>query len=239
MKKLVFAAVAAAAIALPSNAFAGTFGGVVVGKSAGHVAVATKSGAVRTFSTRAHVRLGARVRVSGRSLRVVGFARNARIHAIVVKRVGGRTFVAAGRSLLAIRSQRAFASVAGSGPSSGAVINTTVGIANGQLVQQAMQVVGQAGQVTVQAQVSAVGAGFITVLVNGVPLQISLPAGIQLPASLVGQFVTLNLRLADNNAIAEQEDEDEDEDENEQEDHGDDHDGHHDGGDDHGGDGHG
>jgi hypothetical protein len=240
MKKLVFAAVAAAAIALPSNAFAGTFGGVVVGKSAGHVAVATKSGAVRTVSTRAHVRLGARVRVNGRSLRVVGFARSARIHAIVVKRVGGRTFVAAGRSLLAIRSQRAFASVT-SGPSSGAVINTTVGIANGQLVQQAMQVVGQAGQVTVQAQVSAVGAGFITVLVNGVPLQISLPAGIQLPASLVGQFVTLNLRLAENNAIAEQEDEDENENENEneQEDQGDDHDGHHDGGDDHGGQGHG
>jgi hypothetical protein len=235
MRKLLFAAVVAAAVALPSNAFAGTFSGVVVGKSGSHVAVATKSGVVRTVNTRAHPRLGARVRVAGASLRVIGLARSARIHAIVVKRVGGRTFVAAGRSLLSIRSQRTFASAKGSGPSSGAVVNATVGIANGQLTQQTMQVVGQAGIVTVQAQVSAVGPGFITVLVNGTPLQISLPAGIQLPASLVGQFVTLNLRLAQNQAIADEEDENEDEDENEQEDH----DGHHDGGDDHGGHGHG
>jgi hypothetical protein len=169
-------------------------------------------------------------------MRVLGFSRSTRIHAIVVKRVGGRTFVAAGRTLLAIRSQRTFASAAGSGPSSGAVVNATVGIANGQLTQQTMQVVGQTGTVTVQAQVSAVGPGTITVLVNGVPLQITLPAGIQLPASLVGQFVTLNLRLAQNNAIAEQEDEDDNE--NEQEDQDDDG-GHHDGGDDHGGQGHG
>ena len=34
------------------------------------------------------------------------------------------------------------------------------------------------------------------VLVNGQPFSIALPAGIQLPASLVGQFVTLNLTLA-------------------------------------------
>lgn len=230
MKKLLFAAAVAAALAVPSNAFAGTFTGIVVGKSAGHVAVATKSGAVFTVGTRAHPRVGARVRVAGASLRVLGLARGARIHAIVVKRVGGRTFVAAGRSLLSIRSQRTFASFAGSGPSSGAIVNTTVGIANGQLTQQTMQVVGQTTSVTVQAQVSAVGPGTLTVLVNGVPLQISLPAGIQLPASLVGQFVTLNLRLAENQAVAE----DENEDENEQEDQDDDH-GQHDGGDDHGG----
>jgi hypothetical protein len=234
MKKLVFAAVIAAAIALPANASAGSFTGVVVGKSNRHVAVATRSGAVLTVTTRAHPRLGARVRVNGTALRVLGVARSARIHAVVVRRVAGRTFVAAGQSLLAIRAQRTFASTAGSGPSSGAVVNATVGIANGQLTQQTMQVVGQTGQVTVQAQVSAVGAGFITVLVNGALLKISLPAGIQLPASLVGQFVTLNLRLAQNDAIAE--DEDENEDENEQEDHDDDHGGHHDGGrDDHGG----
>ena len=239
MRKLLFAAVVAAAVALPSNAFAGTFSGIVVGNSGSHVAVATKSGVVRTVNTRAHPRLGARVRVAGTSLRVIGLARSAHIHATIVKRVGGRTFVAAGRSLLSIRSQRTFASATGSGPSSGAVVNATVGIANGQLTQQTMQVVGHAGTVTVQAQVSAVGPGVITVLVNGTPLQIFLPAGIQLPASLVGQFVTLNLRLAQNQAIAEEEDENEDEDENEQEDHDDDHDGHHVGGDDHGGHGHG
>jgi hypothetical protein len=196
MKKLLFAAVVAAAVAVPSNALAGTFNGVVVGKSTGHIAVATKSGAVLTINTRANPRLGARVRVNGTSMRTIGFSRSARIHAIVVKRVGGRTFVAAGRSLLSIRSQRAFASAAGSGPATGAVVNATVGITSGQLTQQTMQVVGQTSNAIVQAQVTAVGPGTITVLVNGVPLQISLPAGITLPASLVGQFVTLNLSLA-------------------------------------------
>jgi hypothetical protein len=224
MKKLLFAAVIAAAVVLPSNALAGTFTGVVVGKSSGHLAVATKSGAVQTISTRAHPRLGARVRVNGSSVRTLGFSHSARIHAIVVKRVGGRTFVAAGRSLLSIRSQRTFSSIAGSGPSSGAVVNATVGIANGQLTQQSMQVVGQTGNVTVQAQVTAVGPGTITVLVNGAPFQIALPAGIQLPASLVGQFVTLNLRLAENNAVAEQENEDNDDNDQGDDDHG--HNGH-------------
>jgi hypothetical protein len=54
MRKLLFAAAVAAAVALPSNAFAGAFSGVVVGNSGSHVAVATKSGVVRTVNTRAH-----------------------------------------------------------------------------------------------------------------------------------------------------------------------------------------
>ncbi len=108
-------------------------------------------------------------------------------------------------------------------------MNTTVGIANGQLTQQSMQVVGQTGSVTVQAQVTAVAPGSITVLVNGQPFSISLPAGIQLPASLVGQFVTLNLRLAQaENAEGEDND---DQGEDEDDDHG------HDDHGDHGGDG--
>jgi hypothetical protein len=231
MKKLLFAAVVAGAIALPSNAFA-AFTGVVVGKGGNHVAVATKSGAVRTVVTRAHPRLGARVRVNGASLRFLGVSRSARIRAIVVQRAGGRTVVAAGRSLLSIRTQRAFSALASSGPSSGAVVNATVGIANGQLTQ----VVGRKGIVTVQAQVTAVGPGTITVLVNGTPFEIKLPDRIQLPASLVGQFVTLNLRLAEDRPIAEQEDENEieNEHEDEHEDQNDDH-GDHRGGDDHGG----
>jgi len=40
------------------------------------------------------------------------------------------------------------------------------------------------------------------VLVNGQPFSIALPAGIQLPASLVGQFVTLNLTLAQGGVTA-------------------------------------
>jgi hypothetical protein len=227
MKKLILVTAFAAAFAFPTGAFAGTFTGVVVGKSGSSLAVASKSGTVRTVHTRAHPRIGARVRVNGVAVRVLGIAHRAHIHAVVVKRVGDATLVAAGRTLLAIRSSgRRLSSYSGSRPSTGAVVNATVGIANGQLTQQSMQVVGQKGFVTVQAQVTAVAPGSITVLVNGQPFSISLPAGIQLPASLVGQFVTLNLRLARaENAEAEDDDQDEDED--------DDH-GHNEGPDDHG-----
>jgi hypothetical protein len=203
MKKLILVTAVVVTFAFPAGALAGTFTGVVVGKSGSNIAVASKSGVVRTVSTRAHLRLGARVRVNGTAVRALGLAHSARIHAVVVKRAGGTTLVAAGRSLLAIRSSgRRLSSLVGSGPSTGAVVNSTVDIANGQLTQQSMQVVGQSGTASVQAQVTAVGAGTITVLVNGQPFTIALPAGIQLPASLVGQFVTLNLSLAQTGATA-------------------------------------
>src|SRR2546427_9303375 len=221
VKKLILVAAVAAAFAFPAGAFAGTFTGVVVGKSGSNIAVASKSGTVRTVHTSAHPRIGARVRVNGAALRVLGLARHARIHAVVVKRVGSDTLVAAGRSLLAIRSSgRRLSSLAGSGPSTGAVVNSDVDIANGQLTQQSMQVVGQTGSASVQAQVTAVGPGTITVLVNGQPFTIALPAGIQLPASLIGQFVTLNLSLAQTGPTAttgddnENENDDQDDDQN-------------------------
>lgn len=233
MKKLILVTAVVAAFAFPTGALAGTFTGVVVGKSGGNIVVASKSGTVRAVQTGAHPRIGARVRVNGAAVRVLGLAHHARIHAVVVKRVGGATVVAAGRSLLAIRSSgRRLSSLAGSGPSTGAIVNSHVDIANGQLTQQSMQVVGHTGTVSVQAQVTAVGPGTITVLVNGQPFSISLPAGIQLPASLVGQFVTLNLSLAHGGPTARADDEkeneaengDQDDDQNDQgdDDHGDD-----------------
>jgi hypothetical protein len=229
MKKLVLVAAVCAAALFPASSFAATFSGVVVGKSSGSLAVASKSGLVRTVHTRAHARLGARVRVSGSAVRVLGQAQRARIHGVVISRVGRTTFLAAGRSLLAVRSAgRRLASVAGSGPSTGAVVNTTVGISGGQMTQQQMQVVGQAGAVTVQAPVTAVGPGSITVTVNGQPLVIPLPAGIQLPASLVGQSVTLTINLAQSGPTAQADDENEAADDNAQgddDDQGDDHNG--------------
>jgi hypothetical protein len=242
VKKLILAAAVVAAFAFPADALAGTFTGIVVGKSGGNLAIASKAGAVRTVHTRVRPRLGARVRVSGTSIRVLGFARQARIHATVVKRAGGATLVAAGRSLLAIRvSGRRLSSAAGAGPSTGAVVNATVGISSGQLTQQSMQVVGQNGAVSVQAQITAVAPGMITVLVNGQTFSIPLPAGIQLPPTLVGQFVslTINLGRAGPTANADDDDQAEAEDDNDQgEDQGDDQ-GHDSGGDpgDHGGDG--
>lgn len=216
MKKLFLAVAVAAAAAFPTNAIAGTFAGVVVGNSGGNLAVASKSGVVRTVHG-LHLRLGTRVRVNGTAVRSSGVAHHARVHGVVVGRSHGVTFVAAGRSLLALRahSGRRLASAA-SGPVVGAVVNSTVAIGNGGLTQQSMQVVGSAGSVTIQAPVTAVGAGTITVTINGQSLTIPLPAGIQLPASLVGQSVTLNVTLSVSGATANADDDDQGEDNDDQ-----------------------
>jgi hypothetical protein len=141
------------------------------------------------------MRLGARVSVSGSAVRSHGVARSARVHGVIVGRSHGVTFLAAGRSLLAVRAGSG-RRLAGSAPSTGSVVNANVAIGSGQLTQQTMQVTGQASSVTIQAPVTAVAAGSITVTINGQSLTIPLPAGIQLPASLVGQNVTLNVTLS-------------------------------------------
>jgi hypothetical protein len=220
MKKLLFAGIVAAAVVFPTSALASTFTGIVVGKGGGSLAVASRGGLVRTVHSNAHVRLGARVHVNGTAVRAFGIAHRARIHGVVVRRIHGTTFLAAGRSLLALRSSwgRRLAAL---DPTSGAVVNANVAIGSGQLTQQSMQVVGHEGRVTIQALVTAVGPGSITVAVNGQPLKIALPAGIHLPASLVGQFVTLTLKIEDENEVeVENEVENEDNDDND-DDHGD------------------
>jgi hypothetical protein len=226
MKKLMLvAAVAAAAAAIfPTGAFA-AFSGVVVGKSAGSLAMASSSGTVRTVHSRVRARNGARVVVSGTTVRVTGFVHRARIHGVVVRRVRSTVFLAAGHSLFAVHTGRRLSTAAGTGPRTGAVVNTTVAVTpNGELDEDELEVVGQAQSIQIQAPVTAVGPGTITVSVNGTPLTISLPARIQLPASLVGQTVVLTLNLR---GVEPKVDEEEDEDD----DHG--------GDGDHGGHGHG
>jgi uncharacterized membrane protein YgcG len=198
MKKLSFVvAVAAAAAIAPASALAGTFSGIVVGKAPGSLAVAATSGAVRTIRTRAHPRIGARVVVRGASVRTTGFAHRVRIQAVIVRRASATTFLAGGRSLLAIRTGRRLASVVDTAqPGTGAVVDATAQVtSSGRLVADSAQVVGEMSKVEVQALVVSVGAGTITLSVNGQTLVLSLPAGIQLPSTLVHQTVTLTLDL--------------------------------------------
>jgi hypothetical protein len=223
MKKLLAAVVVSVGVMFPATALAGTFNGVVVGKGGGNLAIAAKGGLVRTVHSRANLRLGARVRVSGTAVRSFGVTNRARVHGVVLRRVAGTTFLAAGRSLLPLR--------AASAPAVGTVVNASVAIAGGQLLQRSLQAVGHDDRVTVQATVTAVGPGTITVAVNGQPLTLRLPAGIQLPASLVGQSVTLTVEVEDENQVEVENEPAEDNDDN-------DHGGHH-GGDDGGHGGHG
>jgi hypothetical protein len=192
---LLLIGVATAALALwPSGAGAANLRGVVVGKQHGMLLVATPSGIVQAL--RGSASIGSRLDGD----RVVGRATKARIHGIVVKRIGTTLFLSSNRHLLAVRTGRGLADASPAPVTPGSVVNTTVGVKqNGELDEQDENEVGQVnGNIQVQATITAVGNGTVTLTVNGQTLTVNLPAGLTLPASLVGQTVTLNVSLNNN-----------------------------------------
>lgn len=211
---LLIVAGAATAALWPAAGGAATFHGVVVAKQRGMLLVAGTNGVVRAVSGRASI--GSRI--SGD--RVVGHANRARLHGVVVKRMGATTFMSSNRHLLAVHANDPTPAPAGS------VIDTTVTVGrSGELEDENENEVGTvSGTLAVQATVTAVGQGTVTLSVNAQSLTVNLPAGLTLPATVVGQTVTLNVSLGNN-------DDDQGDD-----DLGDDHGG--DGGGDHGGHGH-
>ncbi|MDX6455151.1 MAG: hypothetical protein QOD48_1258 [Gaiellaceae bacterium] len=196
----VLALAAAGAAFWPAAGGAATFKGIVVAKQHGTLLVTSPSGAVHAVSGRAAV--GSRVAVSGRTVTVVGRAHTALVRGIVVRRIGTTMFLSSNRHLLAIHNARRLAGTATSttAPQPGAVVEAQVSVDNGDLVEQDEQEVGQANSssIQVQATVSAVGVGTVTLNVQGQTLTVNLPGGLTLPASLVGQTVTISLSLDDN-----------------------------------------
>lgn len=179
----------------PAGAGAGTVHGVVVGKQHGLLLVASPGGVVQTIQAKAAI--GSIL--SG--TRVVGHAKRARLHGIVIKRIGSTLFLSSNHHLLAVHTGRVLSSAAHDAqPTTGAVVNTTVAVQeNGELDEQDEDEVGQVnGNLQVQATVTAVGAGTVTLSVNGQTLTVNLPAGLTLPSSVVGQTVTINVSLDDN-----------------------------------------
>jgi hypothetical protein len=196
MKLVLFgvAVVAAAAALLPAAAGASAVRGVVVSRSHGTLLVATRSG--RVVAMKGHAALGSRVV----GQRVVGHARHARIHGVVVQNKGATTFVAANHHLVAIHERsRHTAGIGTSGPAPGTVINATVTVnSDGQLNEDDQGEDGQDSSATiaVQATITAVGPGTVTLDVNGTSVTFDLPNGLTLPQSLVGQTVTIQLSLS-------------------------------------------
>lgn len=196
MKKVMLGAAVAGAIAVlvPATAGAATVRGVVVGRSHGTLLVATRSGQVMAVKGRA--RIGSRVVGS----RVVGHASRATIHGVVMATKGSTLFVSSNRHLVAIHTGRRLAgSGTSSGTAPGTIVTSTVTVqANGQLEEDSQTEDGQDNQGTlqVQATVAAVGAGTITLTVNGQTVTVDLPAGLTLPSSLVGQTVTITVSLS-------------------------------------------
>lgn len=213
----ILALAAAGAAFWPAAGGAATFRGIVVAKQRGMLLVTSPSGVVRAAVGRAAV--GSRVAVTGRTASVVGRAHSAVVRGIVVRRIGTTMFLSSNRHLLAIHNARRLADSppTPTAPQPGAIVSTQVALANGELEEQDENEIGEVNDnsIQVQATIAAVAAGSVTLNVQGQLLTVSLPAGLTLPASLVGQTVTISLSLRDD-------------------DQGDDD---HDGGDHHGGDG--
>ena len=195
---LAILVVAAAGAAFwPAAGGAATFRGIVVAKQHGTLLVSSTSGVVRAASGRAAV--GSRVVVTGRTAAVVGRARSAVIRGIVVRRVGTTMFLSSNRHLLAIHNARRLADTAPTptAPQPGAIVSAQVSLANGELEEQNEDEIGEVNDdaIHVQATIAAVGVGTVTLNVQGQTLTVNLPAGLTLPASLVGQTVTITLSL--------------------------------------------
>jgi hypothetical protein len=193
MPAIALTAVAIAILPAAASASRGVRG-VVVARSHHSMLVATRSG--RVVEIKGNARVGSRMV----GTRVVGRASRARIHGVVVKETGARMFVASNHHLVAIHKSRSLAGTGStSGPAPGTIVTATVSVNSetGQLNEDDQGEDGQdsASTVTIQATVVAVGAGTVTVSVNGTNVTLDLPAGLTLPQSLVGQTVTIAISL--------------------------------------------
>ena len=218
MKKILLV-VAALAVVYPAAANASSFRGTVVGKSHGSLAVASRSGAVRTVATHARARIGSVVAVRASrlasgifrasSVRVVGHARRVHIRGVFVRRVGRWSVVSAGHSLLALRSGSRSLASAGQTVQPGTVVQTSADVDDDDtLTETEMDDVGETTTVTVQATVVSVAPGSITLQVGTQQVTLPLPAGLTLP-NIAGQTVSLQLSFA-NGQVQANEDEDND-----------------------------
>lgn len=212
LKKLVVLAAGAAVITagpvIAATRSAASVSGVVVSNDHGVVLVAAKNGSVR--AVHGHFTVGSRVATRNGRLGAVGTAHRALIRGVVVRSQKSVTFVSAAHRIIAIHASRTLSSAGGTlplQPAPGTVVQTTVSIGDqGELDQEDQQSLGGTGQAQVQATVSAVGPGTVTLTVNGQPLTIALPGGLTLPASIIGSQVTLNLTFDNGGVVASEDD---------------------------------
>ena len=242
MKKLLLAVVAVGAVAFPATAGASTFTGIVVGKQTRRHAlvIASKGGLVRTVHThRLAIRVGARVDVSARKLRdgtfsakrvtVRGRAHRAHIRGIVAKRLRGRYLLAAGHSVLSIRTRQSFSLNDDGEADPGDVVEVTVDTDDNELDEEDVEEVGHAQKLELEGKVVSVTAptatapGEIVLQVGKSTINVVVPAGFTLPALKPGDSVELNVSLSGNTfTLVKAQDEDEDDGDDDQGDDNDD-----------------
>lgn len=256
MKKLLLPLAAAVAFVLPGTAGAASFGGIVVAKQpARHAVVVSTAGVVRTVHThRAGLAVGSRVAVraklladgtfSASSLVTRGRARTARIRGVVARQLRTGYMVAAGHSMLAVRTPKlADAGAGATGPATGTIVVVSVDTNDNELDQQEVEEQGLAQRLELEGTLSAItfatatDPGELVLTVGKSTIDVVVPAGTSLPATLaVGDKVEVKVTLAgDTFTLATSHEEDNDQGDDDGGHHGgDDHDGHHHGG---GGDG--
>ena len=201
MKRLIPFVLAAAALAGPSIASAGTGTILKVDRGARLVAVTRPHAHVVLVHTASVTRLhvGQRVALRARglrngtlaasSVRVTGRARTTRFRALVLGRSHGRLVVSAGGAVIALRSGRATSSAADRAPAQGAEVEIDADVENEALEVEKVEVVAPAAPGgSIEGRIT-LGTGTITVSDRHMSLVLKVPAGFDLSTFRNGQEV--------------------------------------------------
>ena len=212
MKWTALLAVAAFLLAVGSASAAPTaIKGTVVAKRAHAIVLTTgrKGLAVRVQVAPGRVRLGDRVSVVGKRLsngtirasrlRVLSNVRRARIRGMVVKRLAHSMRVASGHSVLTIHTRSAHAASRHDGEEKGDLGEFEVEFEHGDLVEDDFNPVAPAGTVEIEGRLVSVSP--LVVSLEGLPIEITVPAGMTLPPLTPGQEVELLVQAGAGNTF--------------------------------------
>jgi hypothetical protein len=194
---VVFLLAAGSAIAAPK-----AIRGVVVAKRAHSgaivVATGTKGLAVTVKASPSRFRLGERVSVAGTRVRVLSHVRTAQIRGMVVKRLSHSVRVASGRSVLTIHTRGR--SLASHGDRhEGEMGEFEVEFEHGGLVEHDFTPVSPSG--TVEIEGTLVSVSPLVVSLEGLPVEITVPSAVTLPALTPGQRVELTVQTGAGNTF--------------------------------------
>jgi hypothetical protein len=181
LKKIILGAIAAMLLVAPA-ADARAFRGTVVKKGTRSVVVATKSGTLKTVKTSRHLRLGTQLRVNGRSVKVVGRATRAHISGVVRGNTASRVVLSSSRTDISVKPRRHHGA--------GDALNMTVKFSHGVLVETSSQDDDDIEDAEIKG-IALVDAAGVHVTVNGVVVDITIPAGADVAAIMAfnGMFV--------------------------------------------------
>jgi hypothetical protein len=207
------------AVALPAQARAGTFSGVVVAKQKARgtmLLAGTHGGGLTVRRHLARARVGDRVAVTGSRLhdgtvqatrvRVLSHARHATLRGTVVRRMTRGTLLASGHSVVLIRrGSRRLASASDHGDrgdlEAGDVARIQIRFDDDEAFEEGQPVqVGQASTARIEGKVVSLSP--FVVSLEGLPLTITVPAGTNLPADLApGQRIELTVQVGNGNTF--------------------------------------